>query len=170
MPEQYSPAPCSHDELLGLFDYKESGHLVWKKNRTGGVKSGDIAGTRLPPGYIQVRLFGKSYRAHRLVWFWHTGKWPVAEIDHINRIKDDNRIENLREADSSQQMQNRPLLKNNSTGFEGVYPSGNTGTRWKATIRHRGKFIHIGTYGTQEEARAAYLREKERLFEYLIKD
>jgi HNH endonuclease len=167
MPEKYSPAPCSHEEIKNIFDYDPAGHLVWKQYRTGCAKAGYRAGTRLPPGYIQIRLYKKSYRAHRLIWYWHTGNWPAVEIDHINRVKDDNRIENLREVDGFQQMQNRPVLKNNTSGYEGVYPSGKAGTRWKATIRYKGKFIHIGTYSNKEDAHAAYMAEKRRLFDLI---
>jgi hypothetical protein len=58
-------------------------------------------------GYLLGKIFGKSYRAHRIIWLWVYGKFPLEEIDHINHIKTDNRIINLRDVDKFINNQNR---------------------------------------------------------------
>jgi len=64
-------------------------------------------GSKSYQGYILIGIGRKSYYAHRLAWLYMTGNWPSNEIDHINRIRDDNRWENLRKADRSLQNRNR---------------------------------------------------------------
>jgi hypothetical protein len=64
-------------------------------------------GSKSYQGYILIGIGSKTYYAHRLAWLYVTGEWPSKEIDHKNRIRDDNRWENLREADRSLQNRNR---------------------------------------------------------------
>ncbi len=72
-----------------------------------GIKKGSIAGYQRPnDSYIQIRMEGKSYLAHRLAWLFHYGKYPKGEIDHINRVRNDNRILNLRDVSHFDNMQN----------------------------------------------------------------
>jgi len=79
----------------------------------------------------------------------------VIQIDHINRVKDDNRIENLRLATRSQNEANTGLRRNNSSGFKGVYFFKRT-NRWLAKIAYDGLEIHLGYYDSAEEAAMAY--------------
>lgn len=66
----------SHERLLELLDYNEAtGDFRWRKDKTGGVKAGDIAGTILTPkgrntSYRTISLDNRMYRAHRLAWFY----------------------------------------------------------------------------------------------------
>ena len=59
------------------------------------------AGTPDREGYVVIRYAGKGYKAHRLAWLHVYGRWPNGPLDHINRLKNDNRIENLRETDDA---------------------------------------------------------------------
>ncbi len=88
-----------------------------------GIKCniGDIAGTTDKDGYVIISFNKKLYRAHRLAWLYVYGVWPVYELDHKNRIRNDNRINNLREATRSQNLCNRPTQKNNIIGQKGIY-------------------------------------------------
>lgn len=72
-------------------------------------------------GYVQIKISGKLYHAHRLAWLYVYGYMPEKEIDHINRIRDDNRIANLREATSQLNSLNTGIYKNNTSGSKGIY-------------------------------------------------
>ena len=74
-------------------------------------------------GYLRIDIYqnGKRHRylAHRIAYLMHYKKLPKA-IDHVNRIKDDNRIVNLREDTGGINMVNKEPQRNNSTGYRGV--------------------------------------------------
>ena len=105
-----------------LFRYDCSSGKVYRLFSNSNVnKIGDEVGSRLKNGYLHVRLDGSSYRIHRIVWEMHNGEIPKGmEIDHINHIRDDNRIENLRMVSRSENMKNRLLSRNNTSGHCGV--------------------------------------------------
>lgn len=96
--------------------------------------------------------------AHRLAWQYATGDVPAADIDHINGVKNDNRLANLRPATRAQNMQNqRRARSDNATGILGV---GCVRGRWKSQIQSDGIRMHLGTFDTAEHARSAYLDAK----------
>ena len=136
-----------------------SGVFFWVNSRRG-VSAGQRAGADGGQGYIEIRIDGKKYRAHRLAWLYVYGVWPQ-EIDHINMDKADNRLNNLRIATHSQNMANRRKMPLNKTGFKGVSQNG---SGWRAVIKKNRKFIHIGTYQTPEEAHAAYKTTALKIF------
>jgi len=82
----------THAELLRRFDYVGKEGLRRKDSSRG--KTGNVNTT----GYVRVQIDGKSYLMHRLVMFYHTGKWPI-EVNHKKRNKQDNAIENLESCD-----------------------------------------------------------------------
>jgi hypothetical protein len=129
----------------------------------GSNQPGMVAGAINGPGYYHVEIGRKKIRAHQIVWFLHKGEWASKDIDHINRIKTDNRIENLREATRSQNILNQ-VKPNGKTvsGLRGVTYRPRNG-RWEARISIDGKCIQIGTYKTAEEAEAAYKKVKYEL-------
>lgn len=139
-----------------------TGEFRWLKKTAQRVQVGEPAGgTGHPSGYCHIRLDGRRYPAHRLAWFHVYGTWPKVLIDHINGVRDDNRIANLREADRSINAQNEHGLRaNNTSGYPGV--TSHWGG-WRARINLSGKRTHIGTYLTKEEAHRAYLDAKRRL-------
>lgn len=75
---------------------KDTGELTWIKRPALCVKVGSVASAKTSDGYYAVCVKGKQYKAHRVCWFLHYGEWPSGDIDHINRNKLDNRIDNLR--------------------------------------------------------------------------
>ena len=149
-------------ELKQILDYDpEKGIFRWKiQPRYTRINIGDIAGTLRPDGYIIIRINGKNYLAHRFAWFYMTGQWPLNQIDHINQIKNDNRISNLRDLTHQENSFNRGEQKNNTSGFKGVseIPSG----KWKAQIQVNGKKIYLGLFNTREAASMAYQKAKEK--------
>ena len=132
--------------LLELFKYSE-GNLVWARNK-GIAKAGMLAGAVHHSGYIQVKVDGIAYRAHRLIWKLVTGKDPGGlSVDHIDGNKLNNAWDNLRLANSFQQQMNKPSVK-------GVYKLNRVKKdRWVACFRHK----QLGIFDTEKEARNAYL-------------
>ena len=118
-------------------------------------------------GYIRVFVGRKYYMAHHLVWLLHTGRLPNKQIDHINGKRDDNRFSNLREVSPLENSQNqRRAHKTSSTGLLGVSPIRQAGLvrdRWKAQIKANGRPIHLGVFGSPDEAHQAYLNAKRKL-------
>lgn len=140
--------------LRELLSYDpETGEFRWKQSK-GPMSSGQIAGHRKITGYRYISIDGKAYPAHHLAWFYVHGKFPIEELDHINRVKFDNRLINLRQATRTQNNQNTSISKNSTTGVKGVsydYKS----KKWHARIRYDGKTLHVGRYKTLEEAKEA---------------
>lgn len=154
-PNMRKPLP-DQSHLRNIFQYdQESGNLVWKKPNSPSVNTGDIAGAKIKtPGgmtYIQIRIGGKKFYAHRLIWAYVHAE-IAKEIDHIDLDGTNNRLENLRVATKSQNCANRKNRKNLS-GFRGVYKKGN---RWSAQIRVSGILEHLGTFDLPEDAHVAY--------------
>lgn len=138
--------------LKEVFRYsEESGFLSWRFRR-GGVKAGRIAGCPNAAGYIQVTVDGKNYRAHRLIWLYVYGEFPEDQIDHINGIKDDNRIENLRAVTAQENHLNLRRRINNSSGFTGVYWN-RKNIRWGAVIGIKGMPVHLGSFNPDFEGK-----------------
>jgi len=138
------------DELLSYDE--ETGEFTWFQLR-GNRRN--PAGYQDKQGYIRIRIDNIYYAAHRLVWFYKTGAWPVDQIDHKNRERDDNRFSNLREADNQLNCQNRTLSKRSKTGCKGVHLSPYYDDRWIATISRDGRLCHLGTFYVLDEAIAA---------------
>ena len=141
-----------------------TGQIYWKKDY-GRVKAGTKIGyIDKWHGYVRMNVpkvpfHGRAiFRAHRVLWKLATGEWPVDQIDHINGIRSDNRLSNLREATNGQNQANSPAYSNNLLGLKGVRKRGNSAKSYKAQITHGGKNWWLGSYATPEEAHAAYLR------------
>lgn len=128
----------------------ETGAFAWREAR-GRVKSGDRAGTQHAKGYWQIGIDGRYYLAHRLAWLYVHGVWPADEVDHKHRVRDDNRIGELREATHAQNHQNRGSDTGVRKGKRGGY---------QARIQIAGKQVHLGMFATCEEAIAARLAAK----------
>ena len=132
----------------------ETGVFRWKVATTNSVKAGDVAGCKNPYGYIQIRIDGKIYRAHRLAWLFVHGYFPEHQIDHANGVRDDNRLCNLREVTQACNMQNCKKQINNSTGMPGVYWNKAAG-KYLAQIWIHGKHKYLGYYDDLENAALA---------------
>jgi hypothetical protein len=164
----------THELLLELLDYDpRDGVFIWKareakhfnpankrdrdwtakcwNNRRAGTEAGRLAGT----GYVQITLGDVPFAGQRLAWFYVYKEWPPLgmQVDHINQVKADNRIANLRLATRSQNAFNVQARKDSTSGVKGVMPHAG---RWQASIRAHGKRHHLGTFDTVEEAAEAY--------------
>lgn len=149
--------------LRSLLSYEATtGNFVWLRKR-GRAEVGSIAGGIEPDGYRFIRINGRKYCAHRLAWLFVNGEWPDNEIDHINGLRSDNRIANLRQATRSQNGANTKLPTTNSVGLKGVcFHKRNR--RFQATIGLNGAKKHIGYFATANEAHAAYKAAAEMIY------
>lgn len=131
-----------------------TGDFIWLKWRGSTAKPGSIAGATDSKGHRQIRFEGRLYLAHRLAWLMVHGRWPNGEIDHINRVRSDNRIENLRECSHAENSKNSSTYRNNRSGHRGVcfYTKY---SKWNAYIRANGRHKNLGYFENIEDAIAA---------------
>ena len=120
------------------------------KQTSNRVKIGDKL-QRTNNGYITVGILTEQYRVHRLAWLYVYGEWPVKYIDHINQIRDDNRICNLRCVDDLENSRNKKQYKRNKSGIVGVNWS-NKRNKWEAYISISSKTISLGRFTDKEDA------------------
>ena len=148
-------AIITHEQLKSIIHYHaETGIFTRIKSvRKPSIGVMNLALTE--KGYLRIVLLNKSYLSHRIAWFYVTRAWPKNQIDHINNIKVDNRLTNLREANNSQNQKNAGLRNDNSSGYKGVNYHKITG-KWRAQIRINSKKTHLGLYTTAEDASRAY--------------
>lgn len=112
--------------------------------------------------YIVIGIFGIQFLAHRLAFFYKTGRWPP-RIDHADQDGMNNRWRNLREATVAQNNANSKIMATNTTGYKGVIVRRKP-MRFQARIIFRGKQIHLGTFKTAESASDAYQKAARELY------
>ncbi|HFI6433393.1 TPA: HNH endonuclease signature motif containing protein [Escherichia coli] len=126
-------------------------NLIWKKSR-GRMKAGSIAGCPNDTGRIRVRLFGRWYKAHRIIWEMHNGPIPEGyEIDHLDHDPSNNRLNNFRLVLGKENAKNRPKNKNNTSGYIGVYWDKER-KKWYSQIWVNYKCITLGRFDRMEDA------------------
>jgi len=133
----------------------DTGFFTWLKSAGKRVKAGMVAGALTSDGYIQIKLLGRVYKAHRLAWFYIAGEWPKEYIDHINGVKNDNRISNIRQATQAENMKNTVVPKTNKSGFKGVCWD-KAKNKWLAQLKLYGKTKYLGLFEKPEDASLAY--------------
>ncbi len=148
----------TQEYLHSLFDYKD-GNLYWKEYEYPRRKN-LLAGTKGTINRIYIKLNGKTYLAHRLIFLYHNGYLPKC-IDHIDNNPLNNRIENLREATHRENAQNKKLSITNKCGYKGVSKSQN---KYVAQIQINGIKKNLGYFKTPSEAHEAYKKEADKSF------
>ncbi len=123
----------TYNEMKELLKYDpDTGVLAWKhrpwatkgwNTRYAGCQAGNLSGD----GYLQFCVRPKMYKAHRVVWLLHYGSWPVGDLDHINGVKTDNRIVNLRDVNNQDNHKNTKLRSDNKSGYHGITICSRTG-------------------------------------------
>ena len=163
-----NPTP---EYLRQCFQYDaETGKLWWRirpiahfadrasrdafTKRNGRKRAGLLDKTN---GYRRVVLDGRVYREHRLILALATGAWPEDDVDHINHVRDDNRLENLRVAGKKHNGRNHSLYRSNKSGVSGVYWHHGA---WKARIRPDGRTVYLGTFQKLDDAKAAVIKAR----------
>jgi HNH endonuclease len=137
-----------------LYYDPDSGSLIWNMRTSPTAASGKEAGSLHGAGYRQIRIDGKVYLAHRVIWLWVYGEFPPNFIDHVNHDRLDNRLINLRLATNAENQQNRKASL-------GVAWCGRR-KKWRARVDHEKVQRHLGYFDSKElavEARKKYEAE-----------
>ena len=140
----------TQDQVRGLFYYR-NGELVRRVSVGSKVKKGDIPGSDTDRGYCRVKIDGKSYFTHVLIFLWNHGYLPEKGIDHIDRDKSNNEITNLREVGQVCNMRNTGNSKANKSGVKGVAFNKQT-SKWIPSITVSKKQYYLGLYNCFTEA------------------
>jgi len=129
-------------KILAQFSYNPDSGIISRRGRELHPKPNSS-------GYLRVGIGKKLYQYHRLAWLIATGEWPDGEIDHINRDKTDNRLNNLRVVGRSANALNIGPRKDSKSGLIGVnWHSGHS--RWHGYFRG----AYLGSFTTIFEAAA----------------
>lgn len=137
--------------LREALDYNVgTGIFVWKSSRRG-CRVGERAGTVTINGYRYIQLDGRKYRSARLGFMYVEGYFPENDVDHINRVKDDDRWVNLRHVSRQCNMRNSGRRINNTSGITGVHWN-NRNNKWHARIMINYKHKHLGLFRSFKEA------------------
>lgn len=146
----------TQSELKQLLHYDpQTGWFTWLVCNSNRAAVGSPAGATRPDGYVKIGLHGKPNLAHRLAWLYVYGDWPSKHLDHINGIRNDNRICNLREASTLENNLNKGLQSNNTSGQKGVYWD-KVNQKWYARGKVSGKSHHLGRFKSFSEASSAF--------------
>jgi hypothetical protein len=139
-----------YNPKTGIFTWKPGTHYAGRQ--AGGASD----------EYVRIRIKGKLYRAHRLAFLWMEG-WMPEQVDHRDLDKTNNRWDNLRAANNSQNQHNKRITTNNSSGRKGVSWF-KQGGKWRADIRIDGVLRYLGLHDSMEDAAAAYKAAAEHYF------
>lgn len=150
------------DESTGILTWRDRPKDLFKNEMGWRGFQGFVGkpATSLSNGYFRVRLNGRLFVAHKVVFAMVCGRWPVDELDHINGRRDDNRISNLREVSRRENCRNVALRSNNTSGVLGVYWKKDT-KKWVAQIKANGKVRVIGAFANKDDASAARKKANE---------
>lgn len=146
-----------YEEVARLFTYdRETGVLYWRIRGSNTIRRNYVAGSsKGATGYRQVGIKGKVYLVHRIIMMLCFGHIPEnAEIDHINHVRDDNRLVNPRFVTRRENQRNQSLSSKNTSGVTGVHFS-KARKKYVSQIRVDGENIFLGRFETLEEAAAA---------------
>jgi hypothetical protein len=158
----------TQERLKELLDYApETGIFTWRVEHPR-AKKGVEAGAVDYYGYVVIRLDTVLYKAHRLAWLYVNGEWPALNIDHINRNKSDNRVDNLRLANQSVNMHNVSARSNSKSGVSGVTWRADR-NKWNARIKIGYKNFNLGLFDDKAAAIAARHLAEARLLGAITK-
>ena len=148
---KYKESLLSQSELKRLLHYNpETGVFTRLVKTAHRIKIGDIAGCK-DKGYLRIRINGNLYLAHRLAFLYITGAWPENEVDHDDRIRDNNKWDNLKDSTVQYNNKNHKIRSDNKSGFNGVYWDKNC-KRWRSQIAVDGEIKRLGCFIRKSDA------------------
>lgn len=137
-----------------IFEYRDWA-LYWRIKPGKSMLLGSKAGTIRKNGYLSVGFGRSEFYIHRIVWEMHNGSIPdLMQIDHIDQIRTNNKIENLRLVTSAENNRNQTMQHNNTSGYTGVTWRKDR-CKWSARIEFEGKVRYLGNFSKFDEAVAA---------------
>lgn len=152
----------TQDYLNEILEYRD-GMLFWKVRKANAIPIGTRAGRQHPDGYRYVMIDNKHHGEHRLIWIMFNGPIPEGvDIDHRDRVKNNNVIGNLRLASTAQNLWNVDRYKSNTSGYKGVSYRQDV-NKWRVRICNNGRRITIGYFKTAEEGYEAYKKAANEL-------
>jgi len=147
------------DRLRALMHYNpETGEFSRNVHLSNRSRASQVVGNKHSSGYIIICVNGSPRRAHRLAWLYVYGEWPKEQIDHINGIRDDNRIANLRDVTALENKRHRTMPQKPGRMLGAALHKA-TG-RWSSQMTVNYKKIHLGYFNTEAEAHSAYAAAK----------
>ena len=147
----YAKEHMHYDPDTGEFRWIKKPHMM---NVGGKCNPGDLVGSIHRSGYRTATIKGKHVQLHRLAWIFVYGEISSEMIDHINGIRDDNRIENLRLASHAQNMHNSHSREKIGSSVKNVNWDKESG-KWRVRVRYNGKRHHGGRFESLADAEAA---------------
>jgi len=142
----------------------EIGIWIWKNPSNIKMKNGGgVAGNIDKAGYRSICINGKPFRSGRLVFLYMLGYFPKYDVDHKNRIRDDDRWENLREITNRCNAMNTGVRKKSISGIKGVQWDKRQKS-WRITITINGKLKRKRTKHLHDAARIRFEFEKKYNF------
>lgn len=151
------------EQVRDILDYcPASGIFRWREPLNARLRRGSEAGVDTKFGYRAIQLYGKKHYMHRLAWLHHYGSWPNGQIDHKDRNRKNNAIENLRVVTATQNRVNAPARRDNSTGTRGV-SFHKVASKFAVVLGGKTR-RYYGLYSTLEEA--VVVRDREALKRY----
>jgi hypothetical protein len=153
----------TQEKLKALFSYNARTGVFKNKTKRGSrAMPGDEAGSLMRSGYVEITVLGVRTYAHRLAWFYVHGVWPL-QVDHVNGVRSDNRIKNLRAASAADNAQNLCKRTRNTSGYTGAFKHRG---RWRAQIKCGNVQHFLGVFDTPLEAHNAYKTAKKQLHKF----
>lgn len=144
------------DYIKELLSYDpDTGLFTWKKSRRG-VKKGTIAGNKNDRGYIQIKVNYKFYKAHRLAFLFMNQELPNM-VDHIDGVKDNNKWDNLRPCNKSENGGNSKIRSDNTSGYKGV-SFNKKSKKWVSYLYINGRQVFLGRFDCPIEAHKEYCK------------
>ena len=142
-------------DVRKCFDYNPfTGILTRKAHVNRSLRNHRPAGTLRKTGYLVVNIRGKTCLVHRIIWLWVHGHFPTEQIDHINHIRTDNRLANLRPASFLDNRRNLTLFKRNTSGVCGVGWE-KSAQKWRSRIKVNYSSISLGYFENFDDAVSA---------------
>lgn len=148
----------SYDQATGVFVWRRKPH-----DNATSIQPGGVAGSYCGRGYLEIKIDGRAYKAHRLAWLYTHNEWPPILLDHRNRDKKDNRIDNLRPASHAENSRNS-VLRTAAKYPKGVRAGARKGGNvFYAQIGWHGRRIISKAFDSPEQAGLAYLSMRAEL-------